>query len=103
MRNLKANISVVQQILLATLQRVEDLLRGMIGLSDEQRWFFALLCGFTHSAGYARILNARLGQRGPAGWIQAQTGVDISWVAGSVLISARLYTGIAPSRTLAAT
>jgi hypothetical protein len=74
-----------------TTELVQDLLRGMSGLPDTEYWFFALLCGFTHSAGYATILNAQLGQRDAAGWTYAEITVNMSWLAGSVLTSGRLH------------
>jgi hypothetical protein len=74
-----------------TTPLIEGLLRNMTGLTEEQYWFFALLCGFTHSAGYATVLNARRGEQDAAGWIWAQTNVNISWLTGSVLMSARVH------------
>jgi hypothetical protein len=74
-----------------TTELVEELLRGMTGLSERQHWFFALLCGFTHSAGFATILNARRGGQDAAGWTWIQTDVEIPWVTGAVLMSARVH------------
>jgi len=46
---------------------------------------------FTHSAGFATILTARRGDRDAAGWTWVQTDVEIPWVTGAVLMSARVH------------
>lgn len=74
-----------------TTDLVEERLRGMTGVSETQHWFFALLCGFTHSAGFATVLNARRGAQDTTGWTWIQTDVEIPWVTGAVLMSARVH------------
>jgi len=74
-----------------TTDLVEALLRSMTGMAEGQHWFFALLCGFTHSAGFATILNAERGEQDAADWMWIRTDVEIPWVTGVVLMSARVH------------